>query len=35
MGSKSTFECMIELCGFVRVEDGAVASLFSHTLLRK
>ena len=31
MGSKSTFECMIELCGFVRVEDGAVASLF-HTL---
>ena len=31
MGSKSTFECMIELCGFVRIEDGAVASLF-HTL---
>ena len=31
MGSKSVFECMTEFCGFVRVEDGAVASLF-HTL---
>ena len=31
MGSKSTFECVIELCGFAGVEDGAVASLF-HTL---
>ena len=30
MGSKSTFGCMIELCGFEGVENGAVVSLF-HT----
>ena len=31
MGSKSTFECVIEFCGFAGVEDGVVASRF-HTL---
>ena len=30
MGLKSTFGCMIELCGFEGVENGAAVSLF-HT----
>ena len=30
MGSKSTFECVIELCGFAGVKDRVVVSLF-HT----
>ena len=30
MGSKSTFGCVIELCRFEGVENGAVVSLF-HT----
>ena len=34
MGSKSTFECVIELFGFAGVEDGALFR-FSQTLLRK
>ena len=34
MGSKSTFECVIELSGFAGVEDGALL-WFSQTLLRK
>ena len=30
MGSKSTFECVIEFCGFAGVKDRVVVSLF-HT----
>ena len=31
MGSKITFECVIELSGFAGVEDGAVGSVFTHS----